>query len=44
MTERLWTEEVKMRRHDKQHFANTGELKISLQLTMGERLWKMATE
>jgi hypothetical protein len=24
-TERIWTEEVKMRRHDKQHFANTGE-------------------
>jgi hypothetical protein len=23
-TERLWTEEVKIRRHDKQHFANTG--------------------
>jgi hypothetical protein len=25
-----------MRRHDKQHFANIGELKISLQLTIRE--------
>jgi hypothetical protein len=33
-----------MRRHDKQHFANTGELKVTLQLTMRERLRKMATE
>jgi hypothetical protein len=34
MTERIWTEEVKMRRHHKEHFANTGELKISPQSTM----------
>ena len=27
LTERLQTEEVKMRRHDKQHCANTGEYK-----------------
>ncbi len=33
-----------MRRHDKQHFANIGELYISLQSTAKERLRKMATE
>jgi hypothetical protein len=33
-----------MRRHDKQHFANIGEFKISLQSTMIERLRKMTTE
>jgi hypothetical protein len=33
-----------MRRHDKQHFAKTGELKISLQSTMRERSRKMATK
>jgi hypothetical protein len=31
-------------RADKLHFANIGELKISLQSTMSERLRKMATE
>jgi hypothetical protein len=40
MADRYWAEEVKMRRHDKQHFANSGEIKISLQLTMRERLRK----
>ena len=33
-----------MSRHDKQHFANIGELYISLQSTAKERLRKMATE
>jgi hypothetical protein len=33
---------VKMRRHDEQHFANTGE-KNTLQLTMRERLRRTAT-
>jgi hypothetical protein len=37
MTERIQTEQVKMRRHDKQHFENTGELKILLQSPMRER-------
>jgi hypothetical protein len=42
MTERLQTVEAKMRRHDKQQFANTRKSKISLQSTMRERLRKMA--
>jgi hypothetical protein len=44
IVDRYRTEEVKMRRHDKQHFANIGELYISLQSTAKERLRKMATE
>jgi hypothetical protein len=44
MTDIYWAEEVKMRRHDKLHFANIGELKISLQSTIKERLRKMTTE
>jgi hypothetical protein len=42
MTERIRTEEVKMRRHDKQHFTN--KIKISLQSTMRERLRTMEIE
>jgi hypothetical protein len=33
-----------MMRHDKQHFANTGELKIIMLSTMRDRLRKTATE
>ncbi len=44
MTDRYPAEEVKMRRHDKQHFTNIRELKIPLQSTIKEKLRTMATE